>query len=263
MAIAAASTDGLHVAIARDRELVLYTVEPFALVARVELAAVAVRGLAFAGRHVVVHHEAAFTTYSISGLVRTATVELATPMRLVATSDPYAAFVATDGALAIARCRGEGSLVAPVRVPTTAAHVVGLDGARFLVWNPQGAGEEWDAAKRVPTARIGLELSPDTTAVGTTGKHRSVWIATASGDLITSRLSDGKTLVAPLPKPAQRIASHPASAWLVMDFAGEPHAVNTLAIPRECARVVAPSVGSSAFVIVDEGERAERYPIGL
>ena len=268
MACAAASVDGLYVAIVRDGELSLYTVEPFVEIARTQLAPHEPRTVAFVGRQVLVHDTTRLTVFSMQRLTLTAQLELEPPARLLATSHHYA-LLARDQ-LVIASCTNDGAALAPMRTPAVVERAVGLENARFLAWGKKGPGEIWDATTRLPAARIGLELPADTTDVGTTGKHRSVWIATAGGDLIVSRLSDGKTTVAPLPRPAQRIVSHPSSAWLALDFDGEPHAVNSvlrtwqrLDIPATSARVLVPSVGSAAYIIVDEGSEVVRYEIGI
>ncbi|MDQ3339195.1 MAG: hypothetical protein M4D80_28875 [Myxococcota bacterium] len=268
MACAAASVDGLYVAIVREGELSLYTVEPFAEIARAQLASHEERTIAFVGRQILVFDTTRLTVFSMQRLALTAQLELDPPARLLATSHHYA-LLARNG-LVIASCTNEGAALAPTRTPGVAERVVGLDNSRFLVWGKKGPGEIWDATTRLPTARVGLELPVDTTDVGATGKHRSIWIATAGGDLLVSRLSDGKTTVAPLPRPAQHIVSHPSSAWLVLDFDGEPHAVNSvlrtwqrLDIPAGRARTLAPSIGSHAYVIVDEGSDVVRYEIGV
>jgi len=268
MSCAAASVDGLYVAIVRDGELSLYTVEPFAEIARTPLAPHAPRTIAFVGRQILVHDTTRLTVFSMQRLAITAQVELDPPARLLATSQHYALLARDE--LAIASCTSEGTAIAPTRTPAVVAYAVGLENARFLTWGKQGPAEMWDATARLPTARVGLELPPDTSDVGTTGKHRSVWIATSGGDLITSRLSDGKTTVAALPKPPHQIVSHPSSAWLVMDFDGEPHAVNSvlrtwqrLDIPAGRPRALVPSIGSHAYVIVDEGHEVARYEVGV
>ena len=267
MSCAAASVDGLHVAIVRDGELSLYTVEPFAEIARTQLAPHTPRTIAFVGRQILVHDTTRLTVFSMQRLAITAQVELDPPARLLATSQHYALLARDE--LSIASCTSEGTAIAPTRTPAVVERAVGLENARFLTWAKTGPAEMWDAASRLPIARVGLELPLDTSDVGTTGKHRAVWIATSGGDLITSRLSDGKTTIAALPKPPQRIVSHPASAWLVMDFDGEPHAVNSVLrtwhrvdIPAGRPRALAPSIGAHAYVIVDEGADVARYEVG-
>ena len=269
MSYAAVSVDGLYAAIVRDGELSLYTVEPFVEIARTQIAPHAERTITFVGRQVLVYDTTRLTVFSIPRkLAQTAQLELDPPARLLATSQHYA--LLANAVTAVASCTNDGTALAPTRTPIVVEHAVGLENAKFLLWTKKGPAEMWDAATRLPSARVGLELPPDTIDVGTTGKHRSVWIATAGGDLITSRLSDGKAVVAALPRPAQRIASHPASAWLVMDFDGEPHAVNSvlrtwqrLDIPTGRPRALAPSVGSHAYVIVDEGAEVARYEVGV
>ncbi len=270
MSLAAASVDGLHAAIARDTELSLYTTEPFVEIARANLEPVTgARTIAFVGRHVLVHDPTRITLHAVPRLQITAQLALDRPVRLLAISHHHAMF-ARDGELLIASCTSERIAMAPTRRPATAAFAVGLDTAKFITWPSKGPAEIWDAATRLPTARVNLELPPDACAVGTTGKHRSVWIATTGGDLITSRLSDGKTTVAALPRPPHAdIAWHPMSAWLVMDFDGIPHALNTvlqtsyeLAIPRDRPRTLAPSMGAHAFILLDEVERVSRYEVG-
>lgn len=264
MACAAASVDGHYVAITRAGELSLYTVEPFVEIARAPISGST--ALAFVGRQLFLHHETRAVVHSIQKLAITAQLDVGAA-RLLATSQHYALLARDE--LVVANCTNEVTTLAPMRTPGSAERAVGLETARFLTWPAKGPAEMWDASSRLPMARVGLELPPDAIDVGTTGKHRSVWIATAGGDLIVSRLSDGKTTVAPLPRPPQRIASHPASAWLVLDFDGEPHAVNTvlrtwqrLEIPAGRARALVPSVGSQAYVIVDEGDAVVRYEIG-
>lgn len=267
--MASTSVDGLYAAIAREGELSLYTVEPFVEIARAPLAPHADRTVAFVGRQVLVHEGNRLALYALPRLALISQIELPHATRLLATSQHYA-LLSRDGELLIAACTAEGLATAPTRTPTTVERAVGLDNARFLAWGKKGPAEVWDASTRLVTARVGLELPPDTCDAGATGKHRSVWIATAGGDLIVSRLSDGKTTVAPLPKSPQRIASHPASAWLVLDFDGEPHAVNTvlrtwqaLPIARDRPRTLAPSIGSHAYVIVDDGDTIARYEVGV
>ena len=264
MACAAASVDGHHVAITRAGELSLYSVEPFVEIARTQLAACT--ALAFVGRQLLAYDGARVVVYSIQKLAITAQVELPSA-RLLATSQHYALFARDE--LVVASCTSEGTTIAPMRTPGTGERAVGLENARFLIWSKKGHAEIWDAASRLPSARVALELPPDTIDVGTTGKHRSVWIATAGGDLMVSRLSDGKTTVAPLPRPPEHITSHPGSAWLVLDFDGEPHAVNSVLrtwrrfdIPAGRGRTLVPATGSHAYVIVDEGDAVARYEIG-
>jgi hypothetical protein len=266
MASAAASVDGLYAAIARDGELSLYTVEPFVEIARAQLAP-AERSVVFVGRQVLVHDAHGLTLHSLPRLALISHLEIEAT-RLLATSQHYA-LLSRGGEILIAACTQEGVATAPTRTPAIVERAVGLDNARFLTWAKKGPAEIWDAVTRLVVARVGLELPPDTIDAGATGKHRSVWIATVGGDLIVSRLSDGKTTVSPLPRSPHRIASHPASAWLVLDFDGEPHAVNSvlrtwqaLEVARDRPRTLAPSVGSHAYVIVDEVETIARYEVG-
>jgi hypothetical protein len=270
MSYAAASTDGLHVAIARDHELSLYTVEPFLEIARTQLAPSTDRVVAFVGRQVLVHETTRLAVYSMQQrLARTANLELDRPYRLVATSAQYA-LLATPDATMIATCTSDGTALAPTRTPVITERAVGLDGGRFLIWGKQGTAEIWAANTKLPTARIALDLPPSTIDAGATAKHRSVWLALANGDLIVSRLSDGKATLATLPKGPQHITWHPASAWLVAEVEGVPYAINSvlrsmqqLAIPAGRPRTVAPSVGSHAYVIVDEGSEIGRYEVGV
>lgn len=270
MSYAAASTDGAHVAIVRDGELSLYTVEPFAEIARTQIAPHADRAVAFVGRQVLVHDRTRLAVYSIpQRLARTAQLELDQPMQLLATSGPYALLATKTGTM-IATCTSEGTALAPTRTPVVVERGVGLDGGRFLIWGNHGHAEIWAANTKLPVARVALELPPNTIDAGATAKHRSVWVALANGDLIVARLSDGKATLATLPKPPQRITGHPASAWLVMDIEGEPRAINSvlhmiqpLAIPAGRPRTLAPSVGSHAYVIVDEGHEVRRYEVGV
>src|SRR4029453_13783873 len=105
-----------------------------------------------------------------------------------------------------------------------------------------------------PTARLSIELPVNAAAIGTTTQKRSVWIAAASGELTISRVSDGRTLAIELPGPPNNIASHPMSAWLLAEVAGEPHAINCalrssmrVAVPRG-RRVLVPAQ-ADAYVI--------------
>lgn len=270
MSYAAASTDGLHVAIARDHELSLYTVEPFLEIARAPLAPSSTRSVAFVGRQVLVHDTTRLAVYSMpQRLARTAQLDLDRPAHLLATSAQYA-LLATPDVTMIATCTSDGTALAPTRTPIVTERAVGLDGGRFLIWGNKGTAEIWAANTKLPTARVALALPPSAIDAGVTAKHRSVWVALANGDLIISRLSDGKATLATLPKKPHDIAWHPASAWLVAELEGVPFAINSvlrsmqrLEVPPGRPRTLAPSVGSHAYVIVDEGAEIARYEVGV
>ncbi|HLL23988.1 MAG TPA: hypothetical protein VK427_17770, partial [Kofleriaceae bacterium] len=181
MSCASASGDGLYVAIARDHELSLYTVEPFAEIARTSLEPGTERTVVFVGRQVLVHEPTRIGVYALPRLSVTAKVELGRRTRLHATSSHYALLV-RDGEALVVACTSEGAALAPTRTPAHVDRAVGLEVARFLIWPKQGPAEIWDAVTRLPVARIGLELPPDASAVGATAKHRSVWITTRGGE---------------------------------------------------------------------------------
>ena len=259
----AASLDGTQVAAARDGMLVLYSVEPFAAVAAMPLP-FAQPELAFVDRQLFLRAGAKLALVATAPrLAVVDRLELPGLVRVLAVSGTYV-LLDRDHHLVVATCSSTALTVAPLRAQVTAQHAVGIDRARFLIWS-DAVADMWNAATRQPLARVQIELPPHTRAVGTTAQQHSIWLATATtSELVVSRVSDGRTLAIELPAAPLEITSHPMSAWVVADLAGERHAINTAL--RSCTRVALPSgprvlvpAHADAFVIVDEGDRLTRH----